>query len=116
MCFQSPSLAIADCQSGSTFAGLLWKKAQGFPRGEAEIYGLPSDEWPDSFSCFSNGSGVLANIYSYRASNTSVTYLIGASHQVYVNSSTGAITSGGYGDCSVGVTIRSLITSGRTTH
>lgn len=113
--FSSTGLLLS-CQSGSTFAGLLWKKAQGFPRGEAEIYGLPSDEWPDSFSCFSGGSGVLANIYSFRAGTTSVTYLIGSSHQVYVNSVTGVITSGGYGDCSVGVTIRSLISAERTTH
>ncbi|WP_395185365.1 hypothetical protein PAE975_6155 (plasmid) [Pseudomonas aeruginosa] len=95
------------CQSG------VWTSTDGVKQ-EAEIYGLDPALWPDSIGCFTGASqGVTANFYSY--SSGVVTYLVGASHQIYFNAS-GVIYSGAYGLCSVGRTMASLINAGLTTN
>lgn len=98
---------VLGCQSG------VWKSSDGVKQ-EAEIYGLDPALWPDSIGCFTGASqGVTANFYSY--SSGIVTYLVGASHQIYFNAS-GVIYSGAYGLCSVGRTMASLIDAGLTTN
>lgn len=95
------------CQSGA------WKSSDAVKQ-EAEIYGLNPALWPDSIGCFTAGSqGVTANFYSY--SSGVVTYLVGASHQIYFNAG-GVIYSGGYGACSVGQSMANLIAAGLTTN
>jgi hypothetical protein len=91
----------------------VWKSS-GAVKLEAEIFGLNPALWPDSIGCFTGTSqGVSANFYSY--SSGVVTYLVGASHQIYFNSS-GVIYSGAYGACAAGQTMSNLIAAGLTTN
>lgn len=60
-----------------------------------------------------SNTGAIANIYGRGAGN--VTYLLGASHQIYFDLS-GNLYSGAYGNCVAGVKIIDLISSGRTSN
>lgn len=99
--------AILACESG------FWRKSNK-ERQDAEIYKLDPELWPNSIGCYtSNNVAVTGNFYAYKDSN--VTYLVGASHQIYFNSN-GVIYSGGYGSCSIGTKMIDLIKDGLTTN